>query len=79
MPIDSPQFIQTLLLGTTGIFKIAFILFAIVYFIFSLVVVRQVNLMTETVITEGTPILRFIAFLHAGLALGVIILFIGFL
>ena len=61
------------------VFKAFFILIATLYFIFSLFIVRQINLMTETVITEGGPILRAFSLLHAGLALGVIILFLGFL
>lgn len=52
---------------------------AVAYFFFSLIVVRQVNMMTETVITEAGSVLRALAILHAGVALGAIILFIGFL
>ena len=58
------------------IFKIGFIAFAILYFIFSLVVVRQVFLLTETIITEAAGVLRALAILFAGLSLGIIILFI---
>lgn len=58
------------------LFKIGFLILAGIYFLFSLIVVRQVNLMSETVITEGAPILKIIALLHALLALGVIVLFI---
>ena len=68
-----------LILGVTGIAKILFISFALVYFLFSLIVIRQVNLMTQTVVTEGGPILKAVAILHSGLVLGIIILFIGFL
>lgn len=58
------------------IFKIGFVIFAILYFIFSLIVVRQVYLMTDTIMTEAAGILRALAILFAGLALGIIILFI---
>ncbi len=61
------------------IVKSAFIVLAGLYFIFSLIVVRQVNLMTDTLITEVAPFLRAFAIIHAGVALGIIILFIGFL
>lgn len=61
------------------IVKATFILLAGLYFVFSLIVVRQVNLMTETLITEVAPFLRAFAIIHAGAALGIIILFIGFL
>lgn len=58
-------------------FKVGFIAFAAVYFIFTLIVLRQVNLMTDTVKTEGGGILKALAILYSGLALGVIVLFIG--
>lgn len=61
------------------IVKSSFILLVGLYFIFSLIVVRQVNLMTETLITEVAPFLRAFAIIHAGVALGMIVLLIGFL
>lgn len=61
------------------IVKGTFVLLAGLYFIFSLIVVRQVNLMTETLITEVAPFLRAFAIIHAGVALGIIVLFMGFL
>lgn len=61
----------------SGVFEIGFIIFGIIYFIFSLVVLRQVNLMTATVKTEGGGILKAVAILYAGISLGVIVLFIG--
>lgn len=65
--------------GVWIIIKIGIVIMAVLYFIFSLIVVRQVNLMTDTLITEVTPILRAFSILNAGLALGVIILLIGLL
>lgn len=61
----------------SGAFEIGFLAFGIVYFIFTLIVLRQVNLMTSTIKTEGGGLLKAIAILYAGLALGVIVLFIG--
>lgn len=58
--------------------KVGFIAVAVLYFIFSLVVIRQVNLMSETVITKTAPILKILAILHALLALGVVVFFIFF-
>ncbi len=71
----------SILFADSSIFiaKIVFVMIAIMYFIFSLIVVRQVKLMTDTLMTEGTPILIGISIIHAGLALGIIILFIGIL
>lgn len=57
----------------------ALVILSLLYFVFSLIVVRQVNLMTDTLITEVAPLLRAFAIIHAGVSLGIIILFIGFL
>lgn len=59
--------------------KFALIAFSMVYFVFSLIVLRQVNLMTETLITEVAPILRALSIVYAGFSLGIIVLFIGLL
>lgn len=61
----------------SGAFEIGFLAFGVVYFIFTLIVLRQVNLMTRTIRTEGGGILKALAILYAGLALGIIVLFIG--
>lgn len=61
----------------SGAFEIGFLAFGVVYFIFTLIVLRQVNLMTATIKTEGGGILKALAILYSGLALGVIVLFIG--
>ena len=61
----------------SGAFEIGFLAFGVIYFIFTLIVLRQVNLMTSTIKTEGGGFLKALAILYAGLALGVIVLFIG--
>ena len=58
--------------------KSGLVLLTVAYFFFSLIVLRQINMMTDTLITEVAPILRAFAVIHAGAALGIIILFIGF-
>lgn len=65
--------------GLIFISEVGILLFAILYFIFSLIVVRQVSLMTETLITEVSPLLRAFSIIYAGVALGIVILFIGLL
>lgn len=59
------------------IFMVGFVTFGVVYFIFTLIVLRQVNLMTATIKTEGGGILKALAILYAGLSLGAIVLLIG--
>lgn len=68
--LNSPQFAHLVKIGFIGI--------SILYFIFSLVVIRQVNLMSETVITEAAGTLKIIAILHALLALIIVIFFAFF-
>lgn len=76
-PSPSPdQFLQ-LLSNFSILFKFGFGAIFVLYFIFALLVVRQVALMTDTLYTETSPILHALAILHAGIALGVLILFIG--
>jgi hypothetical protein len=75
MIIDQTQG-STLLPGVVGIAKIGFIIFAALYFIFSLVVIRQVALMAETVKTEFGGILKILSIFFALLSLGLLIFFI---
>lgn len=80
MPVES-DFLSTFfgIQGVWLIFKLAIILLSSLYFVFSLIVVRQVNLMAETLMTEGVRYLKAFTIINAGLALGIIILLIGFL
>lgn len=61
----------------TPIFKISILMFLVFYAIFALLVVKQVDLMSKTVITLASPIIRAISILHAGIALALIILEFG--
>ena len=49
------------------------------YAIFALLVVRQVDLMSKTLITEVSPILKAFSVFHAGFAIGLIVLAWGIL
>lgn len=73
MPID----------GLTNFFwdipRLGVLFLAVLYFVFSLIVLRQIKLMSETLISESSPVLTALAILHSGFALGIIVLFIGFL
>lgn len=46
------------------------------YFIFSLIVVRQVRLMTDTLITQISPVLRALSVIHAIIALGILVFYL---
>ncbi len=59
--------------------KGAILLILIFYAIFSLIIVRQVDLMSKTFITRISPLVKGIAIVHAGLAIGLIVLAWGML
>lgn len=58
------------------VFKFGFTIFAALYFIFSLIIIRQVSLMAETVRTQFGAALRILSILFALLSLGVLIYFV---
>ena len=58
------------------LFRVLLLILALLYFAFSLIVVRQVNLMTETLETEINPAFRVFAIIFAGISLAVVVLFI---
>lgn len=49
----------------------------ILYAIFALLIVRQVDLMTKALITPVSPIVKAISIIHAGFAIGLIVLVLG--
>ena len=59
--------------------KAAIIVILVFYTIFALMIVRQVDLMGKTLITPVSPLVKAIAIIHAGFAIGSIILSIGLL
>lgn len=80
MPVDQSQTILLPLLlqnATWLIFQIGVLTLALVYFIFSLIIVRQVDLMTDILITEVAPSIKAFSIVHAGLALGLVVLLAG--
>lgn len=79
MPVGGGGLGSNLLIANTALlFKIGLVAFSALYFVFSLIVVRQVSLMSETVKTKFGGILRVFSILFAGLALGILVLFVGF-
>lgn len=59
--------------------KGAILLILLFYAIFALLILRQVNLMIQTLITPVSPKVRALAIVNAGLALGLIFLAWGVL
>jgi membrane-anchored glycerophosphoryl diester phosphodiesterase (GDPDase) len=59
--------------------KVIFVLAAILYIIFSFVVVRQIHLMRSTIITPFSAVIQIVGYLHLLLAFSVLFLFIAIL
>ncbi len=58
-----------------GVFKILFIAIALFYVVFAVIVIRQVQIMKNTLITPISPVLLIAGFIHLLLAIGVLLLF----
>ena len=54
------------------------ILFAIFYVVFAFMLLRQVQLMCRTLPTSLSPLLKFLAIIHVGIALAVLLVVLGF-
>lgn len=61
------------------VIKFVTLIILLFYAIFALLIVRQVDLMSKTLITQVSPIVRFISIIHAGFAIGLIFLAWGML
>lgn len=59
--------------------KAAILIILIFYAIFALMIVRQVDLMSKTLITPVSPIVKAISIVHAGFAIALIVLAWGIL
>ena len=59
--------------------KTAILIILAFYAIFALMIVRQVDLMSKTLITRVSPILKAFSIIHAGFAIGLIVLAWGIL
>lgn len=77
MPTGSTNLLDINFILTFG--KGAILLILIFYAIFSLIIVRQVSLMSRTLTTGIAPFVRSFAIIHAGFAIALIILAWGIL
>lgn len=61
------------------VFKAAILIILVLYAIFALIIVRQVDLMSKTLITGVSPLVKGIAIFQAGFIIGLIVLTWGIL
>ena len=59
--------------------RISVLVVVVLYVIFALLIVRQVDLMSKTLVTPVSPLLRALSIIHAGFAIGFVILIIAML
>ncbi len=69
-------------LGSDAIFialllRVAILVILGLYAIFALLIVRQVDLMSRTLITPVSPLIKAISIIHAGFAIGFLVLIFG--
>jgi len=62
-----------------SVFKTFFVLGAILYFVFAILVMRQIKVMRHTLVTKASPLIKTLGILHFGISLGVLIIFVLFL
>lgn len=77
MPGNTPNLLEFEVIRVS--LKITILIILAFYAIFALIVVRQVDLMGKTLITKVSPILKAFSIVHAGFAVGLIILAFGIL
>lgn len=77
MPSSQPNILDFGFL-LTGL-KFVFLIILVFYAIFALLIVRQVDLMSKTLITKVSPYFKAFSIIHAGFAIGLIILVWGLL
>lgn len=65
-----------LLVNVWVFIKLLILSLMVLYFIFSLIVLRQINLMTETLITEISPIIKGLGLIHVFVALAMLVVII---
>lgn len=58
------------------VFKILFIVAALLYVLFAFVVTRQIHVMRTTLITSFSPVVQLLGYLHLAAAVGVLLFFI---
>jgi hypothetical protein len=59
----------------SAIFKVLFLLSVAFYIVFAVIVIRQVQIMKNTLITSVSPVILMASILHLLFALGILILF----
>lgn len=62
---------------TTDLLRLFVFIILSIYSLFALLIVRQVGIMSATLITPVSSVVKFIAIVHAGFAIGLLVLIAG--
>lgn len=57
--------------------KLLFILAGLIYVVFAVIVVRQVHVMKQTLITSFSPVILLLGYIHLFVAIGMLVFFFG--
>lgn len=75
MIASNQSFLSSML--TTDLLRLFVFIILLIYTLFALLIVRQVSLMSKTLITPVSPIVKSISIIHAGFAIGLLVFIIG--
>jgi hypothetical protein len=71
--LSDPALANEMLLS---LFKFFLVVSALIYMVFSFVILRQIRIMKSTLITPFSPVIRTVGIIHLALAGGVLLLFV---
>lgn len=78
LTFGSPDLVPTDLDGiTVTVTKLLFVVGALLYLVFAGIVIRQIQLMKNTVQTDFSPFVQILGYVHFAFALVVLLLFLG--
>lgn len=59
----------------SGVFKVLFLLSVVFYMVFAVIVIRQVQIMKNTLITPVSPLIMLLSIIHLALTVVIFLLF----
>lgn len=75
MPSDISSAVTVGLQGFYYLIRLIFLVLAGLYFIFTIIVAGQIDLMSKTLITQVSPILRLLSWVMVVISFGLVVLF----
>lgn len=79
LPSDLTSALTGGLNGVYFLVKLIFLILAAMYFVFSIIVAGQIDLMSKTLVTKVSPLIRLLSWAMVAVSLGVVVVFFRFL